>query len=52
MSVSGNKLVDGKGISGRECLTNDRIDAFHSFYIKALRANKGKPLEIAIQLAV
>ena len=39
--ISGNKLSDGKPISGKGRLTLARVDTFQAFYGKAIRENKG-----------
>ena len=39
--VSGKKLSDGKGLSGKGRLTCKRIDAMQNFYGRAIRDNEG-----------
>ena len=43
----GKKLVDGKGIGGRDRLTSERIDFFQCMYGRALRNNRGDPEAMA-----
>ena len=47
LPISRKNLDDGKGMSGRGCLTNVQIDTFQSFYGKVLQANNRKRLEMA-----
>ncbi|XP_070573365.1 uncharacterized protein [Ptychodera flava] len=45
----GGKLEDGKGLTGRNRLTNQMINAFQVFYGIALRNNKGNVEEMSRQ---
>lgn len=45
--LTGQKLSDGKGISGKRRLTSTRIDTMQNFYGMALRKNKGNAKEMA-----
>lgn len=47
LNVSGKKLEDGLGLSGKGRLTITRIDTIQSFYGKAIRDNKGSASDMA-----